>query len=208
MKRYFSLFVMVVLLTVLFVGCSDTKDNESTTTTTENSTTLITTDTITEAQSENQTNKKETTTTTTTTKKSQGNSLISDENMERIENSNAETYFTDNPDNQYIIRISEKYGVKKENLVVLIKINAEFPSATIFEFSGKKDSNGELVMTYDELVNVYEINEEKNTIIRVSKNGLNNDGVNLIEAKIYMTLVKEYLLPELPGLRENKRYPE
>lgn len=208
MKRCFSLFVMVVLLTVLFVGCSDTKDNESTTTTTENSTTLITTDTITEAQSENQTNKKETTTTTTTTKKSQGNSLISEEDMERIENSNAETYFTDNPDNQYIIRISEKYGVKKENLVVLIKINAEFPSATIFEFSGKKDSNGELVMTYDELVNVYEINEEKNTIIRVSKNGLNNDGVNLIEAKIYMTLVKEYLLPELPGLRENKRYPE
>lgn len=199
---------MVVLLTVLFVGCSDTKDNESTTTTTENSTTLITTETITEAQSENQTNKKETTTTTTTTKKSQGNSLISDEDMERIENSNAETYFSDNPDNQYIIRISEKYGVKKENLVVLIKINAEFPSATIFEFSGKKDSNGELVMTYDELVNVYEINEEKNTIIRVSKNGLNNDGVNLIEAKIYMTLVQEYLLPELPDLRENKRYPE
>ncbi len=199
---------MVVLLTVLFVGCSDTKANESTTTTTKNSTTLITTETITEAQSENQTNKKETTTTTTTTKKSQGNSLISDEDMERIENSNAETYFSDNPDNQYIIRISEKYGVKKENLVVLIKINAEFPSATIFEFSGKKDSNGELVMTYDELVNVYEIKEEKNTIIRVSKNGLNNDGVNLIEAKIYMTLVKEYLLPELPDLRENKRYPE
>jgi hypothetical protein len=119
-----------------------------------------------------------------------------------------EEIFNNTFSSEELRRISEKYGVKKENLVVLIKINAEFPSATIFEFSGKKDSNGELVMTYDELVNVYEINEEKNTIIRVSKNGLNNDGVNLIEAKIYMTLVQEYLLPELPNLRENKRYPE
>jgi hypothetical protein len=61
---------------------------------------------------------------------------------------------------------------------------------------------------WSDVKNPYEINEEKNTIIRVSKNGLNNDGVNLIEAKIYMTLVQEYLLPELPNLRENKRYPE
>ena len=198
---------MVVLLTVLLVGCSDSKDNETTTTTTENiASSTTTTETTTESQTKKQTSSKETT--TTTTKKSQGNSLISNEDMERIENSNAETYFTDNPDNQYIVRISDKYGVKKENLVALIKVNAEFPSATIFEFTGKKDSNGELVMTYEELVNVYEINEEKNTITRVSKNGLNNDGVNLIEAKIYMTLVKEYLLPELPDLRENKRYPE
>lgn len=208
MKKILGLFFIVLLLVVVLSGCSDVKDNETTTTTTtENDiSSITTTKTTTEAQTEKQTSKKETT--TTTTKKSQSNPLISDDDMERIENSNAETYFSDNPDNQYIIRISEKYGVDKSKLVALIKVNAEFPSATIFEFSGKKDSNGELVMTYDELVNVYEINEEKNTIIRVSKNGLNNDGVNLIEAKIYMTLVKEYLLPELPDLRENKRYLE
>ena len=55
---------------------------------------------------------------------------------------------------------------------------------------------------------MYEINESKNTIVKASKNGLDNDGVNFIEAKILITLAKEYFIPELPNLKENKRLPE
>lgn len=128
--------------------------------------------------------------------------------MEKLENSNAEVFFTDNPENKYIVAISQKYGSKKENLVALIKVNAEFPSVTILEFSGKKDKNGELIMTYDEFKFIYEIDPKENTVFRASKNGFNNDGINFVEAKVYVLLAKQYLIPELPNLKANKPYIE
>lgn len=211
MKKVSLLIVTVLIICFLFSGCSENSDDESTTTTTtesyvESSTTETTTEKQTEKQTEQQNENK--TSTTTTTKKSQSNPLISDEDMEKIENSNAEVFFTDNPNNQYIVAVSDKYGAKKENLVALVKVNAEFPSATVLEFSGKKDANGELLMSYEELKYVYEINEEKNTIVKASKNGLDNDGVSFVEAKILITLTKEYFIPELPNLKANKRLPE
>lgn len=212
MKKVLLLIATLVMLCFVFSGCSENSDDESTTTTTtesyvESSTTETTTEKQTEKQTEIKTDKN-VSSTTTTTKKSQSNPLISDEDMEKIENSNAEVFFTDNPNNQYIVAVSDKYGCKKENLVALVKVNAEFPSATVLEFSGKKDANGELLMTYEELKYVYEINEEKNTIVKASKNGLDNDGVSFVEAKILITLTKEYFIPELSNLKENKRLPE
>lgn len=212
MKKFISFTVIVLMLSVVLVGCSEKTDVESTTTTknvTESSTTEATTEKQTEKQTENQTeNRTDENTSTTTTKKNQSNSLISNEDMEKIENSNAEVYFTDNPENKYIVRVADKYNLKKENLIALVKVNAEFPSVYVLEFSGKKDSNGELLMTYDEFKYIYEINESKNTIVKASKNGFDNDGVNFVEAKILVTLTKEYFIPELPNLKENKRLPE
>lgn len=199
----------------MFVGCSNQKNDEISTTESgenivESSTLSVeTSDIQTENQTSQSTNSNNpTTAVTTTTKKNLSNGIISDEDLEKIENSNAETYFTDNPNNKYIVAIANKYGAKKENLVALIKVNAEFPSAMVFEFSGKKDENGELIMTYDELKYFYNIDESSNKIIRVSKNGVGNDGVNFIEAQVYLKLAKEYLIPELPNLKANKRYPE
>ena len=198
---------MIFALIFIVSGCSEKNDNESTTTTTtESAIESSTTETTTEKSTEKQTEEKKTST-TTTTKKSSSNSLISDEDMEKIENSNAEVFFTDNPNHKAIVAVSDKYGSKKENLVALVKVNAEFPSATVLEFSGKTE-NGELLMTYEELKYVYEINEEKNTIVKASKNGLDNDGVSFVEAKILITLTKEYFIPELPNLKANKRLPE
>lgn len=212
MKKVLLLIVTVVIFCFVFSGCSEKNDEESTTTTTtESAVVSSTTETTTKKQTEKQTETKtdkNISSSTTTTKKNQSNPLISDEDMEKIENSNAKVFFTDNPNNKYIIAVSDKYGSKKENLVALVKVNAEFPSATVLEFSGKTDANGELVMTYDELKYVYEINEEKNTIIKASKNGLDNDGASFVEAKILVVLAKEYLIPELPNLKANKRLPE
>ncbi len=210
MKKVLLLIVTAFILCFIFSGCSEKNDEESTTTTTtqsvvESSTTETTTEKATEKQTEEKKEKK--TSTTTTTKKNQNNPLISDEDIEKIENSNAEVFFTDNPNNKAIVAVSDKYGSKKENLVALVKVNAEFPSATVLEFSGKTE-NGELLMTYEELKYVYEINEEKNTIVKASKNGLDNDGVSFVEAKILITLTKEYFIPELPNLKANKRLPE
>ncbi|MBR4890657.1 MAG: hypothetical protein IKU15_05150 [Clostridia bacterium] len=213
MKRIISFTVIVFMFCVVLVGCSEKNDVASTTTTTKNIIESSTTETTTERQTEKQTekqteNRTDENTPTTTTKKYQSNPLVSDEDMEKIENSDAEVYFTDNPENKYITAIADKYGSKKENLIALVKVNAEFPSVYVLEFSGKKDANGELVMTYDELRYMYEINESKNTIIKASKNGLDNDGANFFEAKILITLAKEYFIPELPNLKENKRLPE
>ena len=185
-----------------------TTETTSNITTVEPTVTTETTVVTTEQQTQPTTTENVVTTTnvTTTTQKNNGNTLISDEDLEKIENSNAEVYFSDNPNNKSIVAVSDKYGVKKENLIALVKVNAEFPSAMVFEFSGKRDNNGELVMTYAELQNVYDINEETNVIVKASKNGFNNDGLNFVESKVYMMLAKEYFIPELPNLKENKRY--
>lgn len=220
MKRVLCLIFVIFSLCFLCVGCSSEKNGENITeSTTEratetSSTTEKTTENQTEMTTENQTEKQPNSqpdkndSTTTTTKKSQSNSTLSDEDLEKIKNTNAKVYFTDNPDNPHIIAVSEKYGAKKENLVALIKVDAEFPSATVFEFSGKTDENGELIMTYEEFEYMYEINEEENTIIKISKNCTDNDGVSFVEAKMFVTLAKTYLIPELQNLRENNRYPE
>ncbi len=217
-------FICLLLCLIIFVcsGCVNNGDDNHTTTetttvennpsfnsdeTSADSTTASTSTTQKpyESETNSQVNEKDS---TTTTKSSQGNSLISDEDMEKLKNSDAEVFFTDNPDNEFIVAVSEKYGAKKENLVALIKVNAEFPSATVFEFSGKTDKNGELVMTYDEFKYIYEIDQDDNSIIKASKNGLKNDGVSFLEAKVYVFLAKEYLIPELPTLKENKPYIE
>ncbi len=213
MKKHLFALTLILVIFLMCVGCSGTNNDDNTTSTTESTTVSSEVSTeATEKQTEKQTSQTITNnndnTTTTTTKKSQSNPLISDEDLEKIENSNAEVYFTDNPNNKYIVAIANKYGAKKENLVALIKVNAEIPSAMVFEFSGKKDENGELVMTYDEFKYFYNIDESNNKTIRVSKNGVGNDGVNFVEAQVYLMIAREYLIPELPNLKANKRYPE
>ena len=76
----------------------------------------------------------------------------------------------------------------------------------VLEFSGKRDANGELVMTYSELKYVYNIDESKGTLVRASKNGVGNDGVSYVEGKVLFVLMEKYICPELPNLRANKRY--
>lgn len=131
---------------------------------------------------------------------------ITDDDMSKLENSNAEVYFSDNPNNKYIVKVVNKYGANPDNLIALVKVNAEFPSGLVLEFSGKKDSNGELVMTYAELKYVYNIDDSKNTISKAGKNGVGNDGVTKTESTITFFLMKEYFIPNLPELKANKRY--
>ena len=112
------------------------------------------------------------------------NPFISNEDISKLENSEAEVYFSDNPNNKYISKVVNKYGANPDNLIALIKVNATFPSGMVLEFSGKRDSNGELVMTYQELMYVYNIDDTKGTIVKASKNGVGNDGISVIESKI------------------------
>ncbi len=237
MKKHF-LLILLLLLIVCFVGCSkDNENNDIDTETTfawmnnESSTDSYDVDSTTNPNNfdNNQTyNTDETNSLSSediqnstdivtnnnqnygnnTGNSSQSNPLISDEDLSKLEESNAEVYFSDNPNNKYIVAVVNKYGVDSSNLIALIKVNATFPSAMVLEFSGKRDSNGELVMTYSELKYVYNIDEVENTLVRASKNGIGNDGVTFVESKILFMLMDEYFCPILPELKVNKRYPE
>ncbi len=132
------------------------------------------------------------------------NPFISDDDMSKLEQSNAKVYFSDNPNNKYIAKIVSKYGVDANNVIALVKVNAQFPSGMVLEFSGKRDANGELVMTYNELVNVYNIDDTTGKITKASKNG-SNDGITSSEGKVTLFLVKNYFIPQLPNLKATMR---
>lgn len=222
MKKFFLLLLLALFLVSTFSGCVKPIENDNTTvesstqdvietesSTGETSATEEVTETekSTEKQTYASNESDKEVDDETTTKKSQSNPLISDEDLEKVENSQAEVYFSDNPNNSYIVAVVNKYNVNEKNLVALLKVNAEFPSALVFEFSGKTDENGELVMTYEELQYIYNI-DENGVITRASKTITGNDGVTFIESKMLFTIAKEYFIPELPNLKANKRYPE
>lgn len=117
------------------------------------------------------------------------------------------TYISESPDNKYICRVAEKYGSDKANLIAFIKKNSSTPGATVLEFSGKKDSNGNLIATAEELKYVYEISDN-GTNRRASKDGNNNDNYNKVAAKVAYSLGEKFLLPSIDEMREKRRYED
>ncbi len=218
MKRFLALILIICSL-ISFSACGKKTENTdgeefpSTTLSSASDGEKAETDASTEnenstsAVSNSITNKSDNSSVTTTVK-SHGNGIISDEDMEKLENSEAVTYFSDNPNNKYICAVAGKYNVDKSTLVALVKVNAEFPGATVLQFSGKKDANGELLMTKDELKYVYNVDDESGKITRAAKKSSENDGVNFIESSATFLLTEKYIIPELYNLKENKRYPD
>lgn len=117
------------------------------------------------------------------------------------------TYISENPDNVYICRVAEQYGSDKANLIAFIKTNASIPGATVLEFSGKKDSNGNLIVTAEELRYVYDVSDGK-AIKRASSDGKNNDGYNKIVAKAAFALGEKFLVPSIDKMRAERRYED
>lgn len=117
------------------------------------------------------------------------------------------TYISENPDNKYICRVAEKYGSDKANLMAFIKTNSSTPGATVLEFSGKKDSNGNLIVTFDELKYAYDVSDD-GTIRRASKDGKENDNYNKVAAKVVILLAEKYIIPSIDEMREKRRYED
>lgn len=117
------------------------------------------------------------------------------------------TYISENPDNAYICRVAEKYGSDKANLIAFIKKNASTPGATVLEFSGKRDSNGNLITTAEELKYVYEVSDN-GTMRRASSDGKNNDGYNRLAAKVAVALAEKYMIPSIDEMRAERRYED
>lgn len=117
------------------------------------------------------------------------------------------TYISENPNNVYICRVAEKYGSDKANLIAFIKVNSSTPGATVLEFSGKRDSNGNLIATAEELRYVYEVSDN-GTMRRASSDGKNNDGYNKVVAKAAFALAEKYMVPNIDQWRAERRYED
>lgn len=128
--------------------------------------------------------------------------------LENIENSEVVTYYSENPDNKYICAVADKYGVDKSRLIALIRTNAQNPGATVLEFSGKTDSDGQLVKDGNELKAVYEVADSDGTIRKATGKMSGNDGYNFAQSLATFQLTKEFIIPQLDQMKEERTYPE
>lgn len=117
------------------------------------------------------------------------------------------TYISENPDNIYICKVAEKYSSNKADLIAFIKVNAATPGATVLEFSGKRDENGKLITTVDELKYVYDV-PDNGTIKRASADGRSNDGYGYVAAKTAIMLAQKYFIPSIDDMRAQRRYED
>ena len=125
--------------------------------------------------------------------------------LDEIETSEVVTYYCDNVNNRYICMVADKYGVEKTSLIALIKVNSVTGGATVLEFSGKTDENGQLVTTEDELKAVYEAKDD-GTVKKATGKLSGNDGCSSAESLAAFMLTKKYIIPSLDEMKRERYY--
>ncbi len=116
------------------------------------------------------------------------------------------SYYCDDINNSYIVAVSEKYNVDRTRLIAIIKRNGKTAGANVLEFSGKKDENGNLLMTADELVAVYNIYDSDGSIQKATGKITGNDGFTYFESLVMFMAVKDYIIPNLDEFKEKFPY--
>ncbi len=113
---------------------------------------------------------------------------------------------SDRPDNEFIVLVSEKYNVDPERLVAIYAV-PDNGTNFVLEFSGKRDSSGEIIKSPDTLKKIHQIDKERNvTTATGSISG--NVGVSYAEGKLVFYLVTNVVMPQYPdyftGVQDNK----
>lgn len=219
--RRISLILCLLFFLSAFAGCKNNSADDVTSTT-EKSQQFVTTtktdisETVTSSEiqsttSEKTASKKEDAVSKENATESETQSITETTTMsalEKLETSEVVTYYSENSNNKYICAVAEKYGVDKSTLVALIRTKAQNPGATVLQFSGKLDENGELIKTKSELKYVYEISDSDGTIKRAAENSSENDGYSASESRTIFMLTKQFIVPELENLKEEHTYSE
>lgn len=129
---------------------------------------------------------------------------------ETTENSGKQTpvtYYSENPNNKYISAVVSKYGVDASTLVALIKTNSSVPGATVLQFSGEKDSNGNLIKTKETLKYVYDV-RDSGDIMKASGKKTDNDGYSYVESYVNYNLAVKYIIPQLDEMKKKRTYED
>lgn len=196
MKK-FVLILFLVFFSAVLSSCGETEDNKITSSSNPLSTETETV-AVTQAEATEQTITEGTNPSNTTT----------EAQSETETEKKTITYYSDNPNNKYIKMIENRYSVNAENLVALIRTNTDHPGATVLEFNGEKDSQGQLMKTDDKLVAVYEINRADGTIKKATGEMKGNIGYNYFESLAVFKLTKKFIIPSLPDMKENRPYKD
>lgn len=117
------------------------------------------------------------------------------------------TYYTDNPNNKYIVTIADKYGVDKGCLVAFVRANSDTPGATVLQFKGNKDSAGNLITTSEDLLYVYDV-QDNGTILKTNRDGTDVEGMPSLAGKAAFSLVEKYIMPDIEKFKRENRLPE
>ena len=103
---------------------------------------------------------------------------------------------SDNPDNEFIKIIVEKYGVDAKNLVAIYAV-PDKGNNFVLEFNGKTDSNGSVIKSPDTLKRVHQIDKDRN-VKTATGTITGNVGVNYAEGKLVFYLVTNVIMPQYP----------
>lgn len=209
MKRL-SLILCAAILLCFLAGCKkDGSLNPEESSSTSSSSEISSVQSISQESSTSGTSPSDNNTTVSTTKtvqQTQPTTTLSA--LENIENSEVVTYYSENPNNKYICAVADKYGVDKSRLVALIRTKAQNPGATVLEFSGETDSEGQLIKDGNELRAVYEVTDSDGTIRKATGKMSGNDGYNFAQSLATFQLTKEFIIPQLDKMKEERTYPE
>lgn len=197
-----SILIVFILLVLTFTSCQKSGADENRTQPTESYSYSSGDDNQTQDREETKQNE-----TSAENSTSSQQSKPDTQQTQETEENKVVTYISENPNNTYICRVADKYGSDKANLIAFIKTNSSTPGATVLEFSGERDSNGNLIVTAEELRYVYDVSDGK-AIKRASSDGKNNDGYNKIVAKVAFSLGEKFLVPSIDEMREKRRYED
>lgn len=191
MKKYICL-LLAIIITVSFCSCSKSKGAHIDLTEAPDTT---------QAPSESNSDATSETEAITETEPTSQSSLA-----EEMQNSETRTFYCDDPNNKYITGVAEKYGIPKSSLVALIRVKSKTPGATVLQFSGKTDSNGNLITTQAELKAIYEIADADSTVRKATGKFTGYEGYNYTENLAVYELTKRFILPNLADLKKTSPY--
>lgn len=117
------------------------------------------------------------------------------------------TYYSENPNNRYIQAVAKKYGKDPSTIIALIRVNSQTPGATVLQFTGERDENGELIKNENTLKYVYDVRDD-GTIKKASGKKTDNDGYTHVESYINYNLAIKYLIPQLDDMKRERTYED
>lgn len=110
---------------------------------------------------------------------------------------NGENKLSDNPDNEFITLVSEKYDVNPE-LLVAIYSTPDTGVNYVLEFAGSRDKNGNIIKSPDTLSKLYYIDLNKNIKV-ATRSGIGNVGVDAAEGMFTIGIVQKLVMTQYPN---------
>lgn len=109
---------------------------------------------------------------------------------------NGDNKLSDHYDNKYIKQVSSDYGVDTELLVAIYSV-PDTGNNFVLQFTGDRNSDGNVIKSPDTLDKVYQIDEKGNVSIATGKQ-TGNVGVSYAEGMLCFNMVKTLVMTQYP----------